>query len=72
MSRGGYYVSGDLKSFDYAPLASFCLRGKGAQTKLFKFPETKWLPRDKGELEGWYGQSKYCLKNQYMLLSALQ
>ena len=42
------------------------------KTKLFKFPETKWLPRDKGELEGWYGQSKYCLKNQYMLLSALQ
>ena len=43
LSRGGNFISGDLKSFVYAWLA-LCR----AQTKLFKSPKTKWPPRNKG------------------------
>ena len=50
LSRGGHFVSGELKSFVYARLASFCLRGKPCVNKAFKSPETKWPPRDKSLL----------------------
>ena len=47
VTRRPSVVPRDLKSFVYARLASFSLRERGL-TKLFKSPETKWPPRDKG------------------------
>ena len=46
-SLGVHFVSGDI-SFVYVWLASFSLKARRAWTKLFKSPETKWLPCDKG------------------------
>ena len=43
LSGGGHFVSGVLKGFVYARLASFSLRGYPCIDK----PETKWPPHDK-------------------------
>ena len=57
LSRGGHFVSGDLKSFVYARLASFLSTRLAVHKKeLFKSPETKWPPRDKGLLHSLGGK----------------
>ena len=59
MSRGSHFVSGDLKSFVYAQLAS--QRERGFLTKLFKSPETKWSPCDKALLPNSFVSRIVCL-----------
>ena len=44
LSDGDHFVSGDLKSFVKKPRSLY--EASSASTKLFKSPETKWLPRD--------------------------
>ena len=59
MSRGSHFVSGDLKSFVYAQLASY--RERGFLTKPFKSPETKLSPCDKGPLPNSFVSRIVCL-----------
>ena len=59
MSRSSHFVSGDLKSFVYAQLDS--QRERGFLTKLFKSPETKWSPCDKGLLPNSFASRIVCL-----------
>ena len=59
LSRGSHFVSGDLKSFVYAELAS--KRERGFLTILFKSPETKWPLNDKGLLPNSFVSHIACL-----------